>query len=68
MPTPDPTTARLDAARRTLDQALAGLVPYPETVRRAFEELVAAKVQAMAEESTRSLEDRTRDHNRPIGA
>ncbi|WP_448187678.1 hypothetical protein [Azospirillum sp. sgz301742] len=60
--------ARLDAARTTLDQALAGLVPYPETVRRAFEELVAAKVRAMAEESARELEDRTRDHNRPIGA
>ncbi|HYH40052.1 MAG TPA: hypothetical protein VD860_17665 [Azospirillum sp.] len=68
MPTPDPTTVRLDAARRTLEQALSGLVPYPETVRRAFEDLVSAKVQAMAEESVRALEDRTRDHNRPTGA
>lgn len=59
---------RLDAARRTVDQALAGLVPYPETIRQAFEELVAAKVRAMAEESARELEDRTRDHNRPLGA
>lgn len=64
---PDATT-RLDAARRTLDQALAGLVPYPETVRKAFEELVAAKVRAMAEDSARELEDRTRGHNRPLGA
>ena len=60
--------ARLDAARRTLDQTLAGLAPYPEAIRQAFEELVAAKVRAMAEESARELEDRTRDHNRPIGA
>ena len=59
--------ARLHAARRALEQALAGLVPYPETVRRAFEELVAAKVGAMAEESARDLENRTRDHNRPTG-
>lgn len=64
---PDAAT-RLDAARRALDQALIGLAPYPEAVRRAFEELVAAKVHAMAEESTRALEDRTRDHNRPTGA
>ncbi|PWC55542.1 hypothetical protein [Azospirillum sp. TSO22-1] len=68
MPTPDPTTTRLDAARHTLEQALSGLVPYPEMVRRVFEELIAAKVQAMAEDSARAIEDRTRDHNRPTGA
>jgi hypothetical protein len=62
------TTTRLDAARRALDQALTGHAPYPETIRHAFEELVAAKVHAMAEESARELEDRTRDHNRPTGA
>lgn len=60
--------ARLDAARRALDAALSGLVPTPEPVRRAIEEFVAAKVQAMAEDAARALEDRTRDHNRPIGA
>ncbi len=59
---------RLDAARRTLERTLAGLVPNPEAVRLAIEELVAAKVRAMAEDSARELEDRTRDHNRPMGA
>ena len=68
MTMPDPTNARLDAARHAVDQALAGLVPYPEAVRRAFEDLVAAKVQALAEDAARALEDRARDHNRPMGA
>ena len=66
-PMPD-ADSRLHDARRALDQALTGLAPYPETVRRAFEELVAAKVHAMAEQAARELEERTRDHNRPTGA
>ncbi len=59
---------RLDTARRTLERTLTGLIPDPEAVRLAIEELVAAKVRAMAGDSARELEDRTRDHNRPIGA
>jgi len=60
--------SKLAVARRTLDRALAGLVPQPVAVRAAIEELIAAKLDAVNEEAAREMEARTRDHNRPTGA
>lgn len=62
------TATRLDAARRALDRALDGVVPHPQSVRAAIEDLIAAKLAHMATDAARESGRRTEDHNRPLGS